>query len=135
MDFKEIWAQHKELVVAVIAGVCTIAAAVIKRSGHRAEGQTQGKQKNPVARLVFWCFVCLLLGAAMLGAEMFAFNLDPDGGLGPDNPGLILTLAGCLLISTGAIWGVINFGRLLGGAGKPKLVEKAPVVKAAGVKP
>jgi hypothetical protein len=114
--FKDIWAHHKEIVVTVLAGTFTIIAAIIKRGGYQQHHHTH---KNPVKRKFLLSLFCLVLGAGLLGAEMIQFNLNPDGNIALDNPGILLAYAGCFFVATGAIWGLINLFRLLGGAGKP----------------
>jgi hypothetical protein len=112
--------QYPAITAAVISGTCAIVAAFIRR------GQVPGKKrakKSYFGRLML-SFVCLLLGAGLLGVEYFHTPVDPEKGLTfyhfdenkkmilddpTDNPGALLILGGFLLLSTGAIWSMINF--------------------------
>jgi hypothetical protein len=104
MDLQTFFSENKEVVAVVIAGLFGILAALIK-----------SKMKlSPPLLWFFASLVCAVVGAGLLFVEYNQPQLyfDPDAGLSLENKGSILALAGCLLLATGGIWGMINFLRL-----------------------
>ena len=122
--------EYKEIIIAFIAGLFAVTAAYIKRPGRAPEsGQAP---KNPAVMLLLVSFVSLLLGVGMLAAERLVvqLNLDPAGELSIENPGAILCLAGCMLISIGAIWTLVNLCRLAFGAARAVPKDEPPAVRS-----
>jgi hypothetical protein len=110
MELLKFVREHQAIIGALIAGTFALTAAWIRRD-RRWE---KAGSKRPVMRLLLLPILSLLVGGGLLATEYFVFNLDPDGELiGVNNPGAILCLSGCLLLSAGLIWGVINLFRLM----------------------
>jgi len=126
-DFSFDLGEAKEIVVAVIAGIFGIIAAFIKRGGRGGETQGGGPPKNKAPMWLLVSVASVLLGAAMLAAENFKVNLNPDGGLSLKNPGAILCLAGSMLVGVGVVWTFVNFCRLFS-APAPKELDR-PVTR------
>jgi hypothetical protein len=115
MDLQGFFNEHKELVGIVIGGLFAIVAALIK-----------SKMKfSPPVLWFFASLICLAVGGALLFMESEKYHFDPEVGVSLDNKGSLFALGGCLLVATGAIWGIINFGRLF--IGRPdSLPDAAP---------
>ena len=126
-DLSAAFSENKEIVVAVIAGVFGVMAAYIKRKPTKDKGEPP---KNPALKWLLVSFVSLLLGAGLLAAEHWKFNLDPAGDLGLENPGAILCLAGSMLVAIGAVWMFVNLGRLAARPAVPR--ELPPTLKGLG---
>jgi hypothetical protein len=109
MNLTQFVKDHGHILAACIAGVFAITAAYIRRD--RRFERSGGR---PYLRLLGRPLLGLLLGAGLLAAEHFIVNVEPGGNLlSTENPGAILCLAGCIFLSAGVIWGVINVFRLL----------------------
>jgi hypothetical protein len=109
MNLTQFIKDHGHIIAACIAGTLAITAAYIRRD--RRFERSGGR---PFLRLLGRPFLGLLLGGGLLAAEHFIVNVEPGGNLlSTENPGAILCLTGCIFVSAGVIWGVINVFRLL----------------------
>src|SRR5262249_709520 len=109
MNLTQFIKDHGHIIAACIAGVFAIIAAIIRRD--RRFERSGGR---PVKRLLGLPLLGLLLGGGLLAAEHFIVNVEPGGNLlSTETPGAILILAGCIFLSAGVIWGIINIFRLL----------------------
>lgn len=117
MDLQTFIQENKEIVGVVIAGLFGIVAALIK-----------SKMKfSPPVLWLFASLFCLMVGLTMLFIErnMTGLHFFPEDGISTESKGAMLALGGCLLVATGAIWGIINLLRLFVGGPKP-LPDAAP---------
>jgi hypothetical protein len=118
MDLSKLWADYKEVILVLAAGLFSILAALIKSK----------LRPSPPLLWFFAALLCLAAGAALLFGESVQFHFDPEAPLDQDNKGAMLALGGCLLLAAGGIWAVINFLRLLFG-GSPAGLPDAPPAK------
>jgi hypothetical protein len=126
MDILKFIKEHQSIIAAVIGGVLAILAAYIRRDRSHAHPA----RHKPIWRLVLLPVLSLLLGAGLLAAENFVVNVDPDADLfSPDNPGALLCLGGCLLVSAGALWGFINFFRVIARLREPVAPDSLPATE------
>jgi hypothetical protein len=131
-DLAPFFSENKEIVVAIIAGVFGVMAAYIKRGGkEKGEPGTPGGPKPGKWLLI--SFVSMIVGAGLLAAEHWKFNLDPAGDLNLANPGAILCLAGSMLLAVGAVWTCVNLVRLV--KGSPVSAVSAVSAASADVAP
>jgi hypothetical protein len=100
--------DNKTIVAALITGLCTVLAALMRRD-HKPGAP------NPFLRHLLASVASLVVGGGLLGVEYFVYPLDPEGDLGLHNPGAILCLAGCVLVSAGFFWTIVNGLRVLFG--------------------
>jgi hypothetical protein len=129
MDITKWISENKQIVAAILAGIFAITAAYIRRD-RRFE-----KVKKPGRRLLMPPFLCFVLGAGLLGAEYFVYNMDYEAfeknSLDVSgNPGAALAFGGCLFLAISVIWGFANFVRLV--THKPVKEEPAPAEDAQG---
>jgi hypothetical protein len=119
MDLSKLWAEHKEVILVLVAGLFSILAALIK-------------SKMKLSPPVLWFFAslaCLAAGGALLFLESVQLHFDPEAALDQDNKGAMLALGGCLLLAAGGIWAIINFLRLLFGGSPAGLPDEPPKKK------
>ncbi len=106
-DLPSFVTEYKEIVVAIIAGIFGVIVAIIRRPPR------EHTAKKPFPVMLIASVLSLLIGGGLLAAEYFKFNLDPDGELSLQNPGAILSLAGCMFVAAGLIWTPLNLLHLL----------------------
>src|SRR5262245_16978955 len=100
--------DYAHIIAAVIAGTFAITAAYIRRDRRHEKPGSGGR---PILGLLLPPLLALLIGGALLAAENYGFNTDPDGGFTMDNPGAILSLTGCVFLAAGVLWLFVNFFR------------------------
>jgi putative flippase GtrA len=122
-ELKEFVKHHQSIIAAVIAGTCAIIAAFIRRD----RTQRQPHETKPIFKLVLLSIFSMVLGAGLLGAEMFVLPADPALPLNLDNPGAIVQLAGCLFLAAGLVWAPINLLRLRTAKQEGKKLASVPV--------
>jgi hypothetical protein len=115
--------QHGHIIGAIIAGTCALTAAYIRRD--RRWEKTEGGV--PVVGLLFGPLLSILLGAACLAAENYAYPIEPTGDALAADPGTILAWVGCVLISAGLLWFPYNIYRLITWP-RPAEPESEPVM-------
>jgi len=114
MDLQQFFNDNKELVIAVVGGIFAVIAAVIK-------------SKMKLSRALLWflaSMICLGAGATLffLESTQEGLHFNPPDEVSLEvlsNKPALLMLGACLLMATGAIWGIINFLRLFVGGSTP----------------
>lgn len=118
---------HGHLIAAVTAGIFAITAAYIRRD-RRWEHIETGK-RVPVFGLLLPPLLSIILGVGCLGAEYFAYNIQPSGEIVTGDPGTIAALFGCVLISAGLLWGPYNFYRWITWPRPNVVLDAQPVME------
>src|SRR5262245_4238571 len=109
MDIVTFVKQHGHIIGAIIAGTCALTAAYIRRD--RRWDKTEGRV--PVVGLLFGPLLSILIGAACLAGEYYAYPIEPASDpLAAADTGTILAWVGSVLISAGLMWVPYNVDRL-----------------------
>jgi hypothetical protein len=121
MDIVGFVKQHGHIIGAIIAGTCALTAAFIRR-----DRRWEKTDSVPVFGLLVGPLFSILLGAACLAAEVYAFNIESTGDALAADPGTILAWFGCVLIAAGLLWFPYNVYRLITWPRPDLPVEPAP---------
>ncbi len=130
MDYRTIFTEQKQIIAAVIAGICALTAAYIRRD-KRPE---QTRRTKPVLSLLGFPLLYVIVGVGLLAVEFFYVNVT-DGDLSVDKPGSILVLVGCVFVVAGVVWLPINLTRLVLWPTPKEPSDSIPVLKRAGSVP
>ncbi len=121
MDIVKFLKEHGHLIAAVIAGTCALTAAYIRRDRRWEKSETG---RAPFLGLMLPPLLSIVLGAACLAGEYFAYPIEPTGDALASDPGTMLAWVGSVLIAAGLLWLPYNLYRF---ASWPKPAAEEPL--------